>query len=89
MDEFLNDDRSYRQWLEAHPKGYVINSNRRPGASYLVLHRATCWTISRLFGRGNSLTAYRKTCFRTRQQAVNWGGGQWPGALQNCSFCRP
>lgn len=88
MDEFLDDDAGYQQWLAGHPVGFVVNSYAHPTPSYLVLHRATCWTINGLAGAGNALTSYRKTCFRTRRQASDWAEGRWPGRLRRCGHCR-
>ena len=47
MQRFVDDDRSYFDWLDHHPDGFVINTGRRTAsAAYLMLHRANCGTIS-------------------------------------------
>jgi len=38
---FVNDD-GYLRWLAQNPDGFVVNSNRVPVSSYLILHRASC-----------------------------------------------
>ena len=43
---FDSDDRTYLQWAEGHPDGYVVNMRRLRDASYVVLHRATCRYIT-------------------------------------------
>jgi len=52
---FVNDDIAYRAWIEAHPGGYVvntdINSARMPNPEYVALHRATCRFISNFDAR--------------------------------------
>jgi len=45
---FIDDDDSYVRWLDGHPEGFVLNAERNPTPDYLVLHRASCSTISRL-----------------------------------------
>jgi hypothetical protein len=53
----------YLDWLNHHPDGFVINTGRTPSAAYLMLHRASCGTIS---GRPTSGTTfmgeYAKVC---------------------------
>ena len=41
LTHFFNDDDSYLCWLAHNPDGFVVNSNRVPVGSYLVLHRAS------------------------------------------------
>ena len=37
----------YSRWLAVHPGGFVLNTRRkRTDPTYMVLHRASCWTIS-------------------------------------------
>jgi hypothetical protein len=48
--EFMDNDQGYVAWLADHPDGFVLNCERPPRPSYLTLHRATCWTISRASG---------------------------------------
>ncbi|MBB2984747.1 hypothetical protein SB783_38950 [Paraburkholderia sp. SIMBA_009] len=45
---FDGDDSAYLEWTRAHADGFVLN-RRRSGqtARYLVLHRATCDSITR------------------------------------------
>ena len=59
--EFKNDDKGYFAWLMAHPAGYVLNVRREPDLDYVVLHRATCGTIS---SRKRSDGAYTCKGFR-------------------------
>jgi hypothetical protein len=39
-------DPAYLEWLEVHPRGYVLNALKNPGAGYLQLHRTRCFHIS-------------------------------------------
>ena len=42
LTHFVNDDDGYLRWLAQNPDGFVVNSNRVPVSSYLILHRASC-----------------------------------------------
>ena len=44
--QFVNDDDGYLRWLAQNPDGFVVNSNRVPVGSYLILHRASCKWIN-------------------------------------------
>jgi hypothetical protein len=46
MIRFNDDDQSYLAWIAAHPRGYVLNIRHEPDPKYVVLHRATCPSIS-------------------------------------------
>jgi hypothetical protein len=37
---------SYLAWTVAHPDGFVLNVRRRSDADYVILHRASCRSIS-------------------------------------------
>ncbi|MGN9890413.1 hypothetical protein [Micromonospora sp. L31] len=63
MRRFVDDDAGYLDWLAAHPDGFVINTLRKPGPAYLVLHRANCSAIGGLPTYGRQWTAaYAKIC---------------------------
>lgn len=47
VTEFVKDDPGYLRWLDTHPRGYVVNTERTRNRNYMVLHRSTCWTIGR------------------------------------------
>ena len=46
MQEFVDDDEGYLGWIAANPTGFVLNLRSGPSHNYMVLHRATCWSIS-------------------------------------------
>jgi hypothetical protein len=48
VQRFIDDDGGYLRWLAAHHDGFVLNTERAPKPSYLVLHRACCPKITRL-----------------------------------------
>ncbi|MCA1481527.1 hypothetical protein, partial [Bradyrhizobium sp. NBAIM08] len=55
---FKDDDGGYRDWLARHQgtDSFVLNAERNPKATYLILHRATCHTISGEPARGAQWT---------------------------------
>jgi hypothetical protein len=62
MRVFANDDTGYLDWLDRHRDGWVLNVRATPDQNYVVLHRATCHTISRTYVRQGAWTCrgYRK-----------------------------
>jgi hypothetical protein len=63
MRHFVDDDAGYLAWLAGHPADFVINTGRSPSAAYLMLHRASCRTISGTPARGSTFTGdYTKIC---------------------------
>jgi len=46
IQEFIDRDADYLEWVDKHPEGFVLNMRRSPSPEYLVLHRASCSTIS-------------------------------------------
>lgn len=88
MQHFMHDDPGYMRWLAQNPDGHVINTYSRPSASYLVLHRAICPSISQLQRNASTFTdgEYSKLCgARTEleQQAQRLGGVARP--CTNCA----
>jgi hypothetical protein len=63
MDRFVDDDPGYLGWVARHPDGFVINTGRTATASYLMLHRSDCGTITGGPARGSTFTGeYVKVC---------------------------
>ena len=56
---FKDDDSGYREWLADHQGSdtYVLNAERNPKPAYLILHRATCHTVSGEPGTRHSVDA--------------------------------
>lgn len=61
---FESDDPAYLAWLRDNPSGYVLNVRATPDPGYLVLHLATCGSISSDRRAANAYTGagYRKIC---------------------------
>lgn len=79
--EHRDDDARYEAWLQAHPAGWVANTTRRPNASYLKVHRASCpkaRDLSRATG-AQPLTGgrYAKTTAATLGELGAWAATRW------------
>jgi hypothetical protein len=87
---FVDDDQGYLRWLTANPTGYVLNTTRNPIASYLILHRASCSTITGIPSRGRQWTGpYIKVCSTRRTDLDNWAEQATGGTVQACRRCAP
>jgi hypothetical protein len=85
--EFVDEDDAYLRWVAAHPEGFVLNTNRSPRADYLMLHRATCHTISGEPARGSQWTRdYMKVC-GSREDLYEWARRTAGGVPTECSMC--
>ena len=92
MIRFSEDDVSYLAWTEAHPNGFVLNVSRTPDPDYVVLHRASCKSISTdkrapgaYTGRG-----YRKICALSEGElrlAAKSEGRSDDTFSKRCGFC--
>lgn len=90
MDHFEDDDDGYLTWLQAHPRGYVVNSSRPPSPAYLILHMAACHTINGTPANGKSWTRdYGKYCSAERGEIVAWATATVGGHLRSCGLCSP
>lgn len=87
MQHFVDDDAGYARWLADHPEGFVVNTYRTPSAGYLMLHRATCSSISGEPARGLTFTGgeYIKVC-GSRSEAEDFAG-QLGGQARPCGLC--
>lgn len=87
---FVDDDAGYLGWLSDWPEGFVVNTARRPEANYVVLHRATCGTISSKPARGSQWTKdYIKICSADLGALQEWARQATGGELRPCGSCRP
>ena len=90
---FRGDDCSYLEWLQTHPNGFVVNLHRVQDPNYVVLHRATCPTISNTKHAPGAYTerAYIKACAETVAElaAVARVQGRADGSFsKRCGRCR-
>jgi hypothetical protein len=90
MQQFIDDESGYLGWIAGHPSGFVVNALREPRPEYLILHRATCGTISGMPARGNYWTKdFGKTCSLNRAELEGWARRHVGGELHPCGLCRP
>ena len=87
-------DREYADWVIAHPGGFVLNTRRRNDSSYMVLHTATCRTISPArygIARGAfTEMEYKKVCAEQVDELQRWvrGHGRPDGSFsKRCRRC--
>ena len=89
---FENDAR-YLDWLAGHLAGFVVNVRRDFNRNYVVLHRATCWTIScRRDDGAYTERGYRKICGESLDeiQAAPTKCDRPVGCFTRiCTICRP
>jgi hypothetical protein len=96
MKEFDGNDAQYQIWLRQHHEGFVLNRLRGKSDSYLVLHRATCPTISTYnkMARPGGFTErkYIKVCatsiepLKAYARTIGRSDGSFSG---KCSRCNP
>jgi hypothetical protein len=86
MRRFVDDDHGYLDWLDHHPDGFVINTGRTPSAAYLMLHRASCGTITGKPARGSTFTdEYIKVCGERNE--LEEFARHLGGHAQPCGLC--
>lgn len=81
----MSDLAAYLSWQTQNPNGFVLNTRKKPGSDYLVLHRvgASC------LNRPNPTKSYSKLCgskdditaFVSRVLALD------PKAIRICARC--
>jgi len=86
---FVNDDDGYLKWLRQNPTGFVVNSFAWPSPKYLILHRATCGTISTPTRTNWTTTGYIKKCAPHRSELEKWAANEVRGRLNHCQICNP
>ncbi|MGH4020320.1 MAG: hypothetical protein ACRDT0_14010 [Pseudonocardiaceae bacterium] len=88
MVRFVDNDDGYLAWIAQHTDGFVLNTERNPNPYYLRLHRATCWTITRLQPNARRWTTgdYIKIC-GSRTELESWARDTVGGTVQPCRLC--
>jgi hypothetical protein len=82
MITFIKEDDEYLRWLDENPVGWVVNANRRPVPSYLIVHRATCAHISTDERENWTTNQYIKICSHEYDELKDWAHPRcrWPVA---------
>ncbi len=83
----LDDDDLYLNWVNQNPDGFVINASRKPAASYLKLHRATCHSLNKQNVLNWTTGDYLKACSLESQELVQWSEHWFKTKPDDCSFC--
>jgi hypothetical protein len=88
VEIFKDNDAGYLAWVAAHPAGFVLNVARSPRPDYLILHRATCRTITGRPTRGGPWTGpYIKVCSGDELEIAAWTGQTVGAAPTRCGVC--
>lgn len=92
MIEFKNDENGYFAWLSQNPNGYVLNVRFDSDPDYVVLHRASCSTISseNLTPGAYTSRGFRKWCADQEsdlQSAAKLEGRKDGTFSKKCSLC--
>jgi hypothetical protein len=83
MQQFVDDDAGYLNWITSYPDRFVLNTYRRPTPAYLMLHHASCRTIR---ARSNWTKDYRKVCGECGELEA-FAREEVGGDTQLCSRC--
>lgn len=89
VTQFVDDEDGYLGWLEANPNGSVVNSDRNPKPTYLILHRASCKFINSPNKSNWTTTGYIKTCSTDISALSRWAREEFGGELKPCGACKP
>ncbi len=94
MIEFLNNDEGYLSWISTNPDGLVLNVRRMANPDYVVLHLASCGSISTDKREPGAYTTrgYRKVCAASvaeLQLAAKLEGRGDGSFSRRCGLCRP
>lgn len=94
--EFNNNDKNYQAWLAANPYGFVLNTPRNHSPEYMVLHKASCFSISNYTRMaqpgGFTERQYVKVCGKIVDDLRTWvrQHGRPDGSYTGeCRLCKP
>jgi len=73
-----------------HPTGFIVNCNPTPSLDYLILHRATCRSMTELPpGYEHWTHAFIKLCAEEKGELLMWSHTELGGAPSPCQLCDP
>jgi len=94
--EFIKNEDGYIKWIESHPNGFVINTEKSKNPSYMVLHRADCYHISTYNAMskpgGFTTRQFIKICAMSKDDLREWvkvNGRQDGSFSSECPNCNP
>jgi putative restriction endonuclease len=86
MQEFLDQEDAYHEWLETHPQGHVANLHKHHAvAQYPMVHRAFCASITH--GERFTTGDYYKVCSDELAELQTWSLRVHAKPLTHCSTC--
>jgi hypothetical protein len=89
LSRFVDDDFGYLQWLRDRPGTFVLDTERRPSRSFVVVHRTTCSTISGPTRSGGWTTRQIKVCGTTYEEIEDWCQYNVGVHPTRCHLCKP
>ncbi|WP_370678806.1 HNH endonuclease [Comamonas sp. GB3 AK4-5] len=92
FEEFIQREADYLAWVTRHPDGFVLNTERKPRAAYMLLHTATCTTVTQYKrdAREDAFTGhgYIKICSTDLNSLLAWmaryGAPSFSGLCRKC-----
>jgi hypothetical protein len=70
-----HNDHAYRDWVQSHSEGYIINTHNGIDSEYMALHRTSCNIITdlaRYEPGAYTERNYAKICGDSRSELVDW-----------------
>ncbi len=92
MQLFKDDDEGFVSWRDRNQNGYVVNCDRKPKSSYLILHRASCSSINNLRSGYRFWTKdFIKVCAIDANELRRWAinSVESGATLKPCGHCKP
>lgn len=86
-ETFVDDEHGFLVWRNRHWQGFIVNCNRSPNSSYLVLHKADCDSLVR--HENYTTRGYIKVCSDSRSELERWAREDIGGELSRCGECYP
>jgi hypothetical protein len=83
---FQDNDDGLFDWVEAHPDGYIINTERNPKPSFLVLHHGECRHLKDAPGVERTRN-FVKVCSDDRSELEEWALDTVGGEVTLCRTC--
>jgi hypothetical protein len=83
---FRDDDTGFFDWLDKHPAGFFLNSERSPTSKYLVLHRPGCSHFKGDRAHLNWTKDYVKLVAEDRSELEGWATDTF-GEDQELTLC--
>ena len=85
---FVNDESGYLAWVQAHPKGYVVNIDAPPVTpQYPMVHAASHKSLSSPARTNYTTGRYFKVCSDQLEELGAWADKKYGRALTRCRQC--